>query len=88
MLQSVQGDLKMLILTDDELEIISGGVAVEYDMESDPLYKRFSAYWKGREDEKGNGMESRAEFISSFHKWVNDGIPKDIGAWYKKNSRS
>ena len=78
----------MAVLNDDELENVSGGASEVYDMESDPLYQRFTAYWKERGNEKSDGMGSRAEFINAIHKWEKDGIPKDIGGWYQIHNGS
>ena len=71
------------MLDDELLDGVSGGSRVTYGMEDDPLYEKFASFWnaeKGKGD--GSGMDSRAEFMSAFRKWVSDGVPENISGWY------
>ncbi|MCR4739910.1 MAG: hypothetical protein K5886_06575 [Lachnospiraceae bacterium] len=69
-------------LDDNMLDTVSGGAEAVYGMENDPLYQKFSSFWNETEGSKGTGMDSRAEFMNTFRKWVSDGIPENISAWY------
>jgi hypothetical protein len=63
-------------LDDEMLDGINGGTSLQYNMDNDPLYNRFSSMReKENEDKEKNGMESRAAFIGSFGRWVNGGRP-------------
>ena len=71
-------------LSDDLLEEVSGGT-MNYEMKDDPLYRKFSTFWEGKDKEgkdkeemDGSGSGSRSEFISSFRQWVSNGVPEGI----------
>ena len=66
-------------LSDDLLEEVSGGT-MNYEMKDDPLYRKFSTFWEGKDKDgkDGSGSGSRSEFISSFRQWVSSGMPEDI----------
>lgn len=69
-------------LSDDLLEEVSGGT-MNYEMKDDPLYRKFSTFWEGKDKDgkdgkDGSGSGSRSEFISSFRQWVSNGVPEGI----------
>ena len=69
-------------LEDDLLEGISGGTELKYEMENDPLYRKFTSFWNDNSEKSGSGMDSRAEFMNAFRQWVSDGVPENISGWY------
>ena len=72
-------------LEDDMLEDVSGGAELNYGMENDPLYQKFTSFWNdnsGKSGKSGSGMDSRAEFMNAFRQWVSDGVPENISGWY------
>lgn len=78
-------------LSDDLLEDVSGGT-MNYKMEDDPLYRKFSTFWEGkdkegkdREEMDGSGSGSRSEFMSSFRQWLSNGKPEGITQKNKEN---
>ena len=58
-------------IDDELLEEINGGTQIRYDMEKDPLYRRFSSMKENEREEGGSGMESRAAFLGEIGNWVN-----------------
>ena len=58
-------------IDDELLDEINGGTQIRYDMEQDPLYRRFSSMKENEREEGGSGMESRAAFLGEIGNWVN-----------------
>lgn len=75
-------------LDDDLLEVVTGGTegGINYGMDKDPLYNKFSNFWNGKETEGVTGEQSRTEFIDSFRSWVKDGMPNNISKWYNEKN--
>ncbi len=68
-------------LSDDMLDNVCGGVGsveIKYNMDDDPMFQKFSKLYNNEKSENSNGMDSRAEFLSSFRQWVNDGMPDSL----------
>lgn len=76
--------MKAEMLSDEMLDSVVGGVGPAknsgtYDLDNDPLFKRFSSLMDGEKKKNGvTGMESRAEFINLFRKWMKDGMPDQV----------
>ena len=71
-------------LNDDMLDTVSGGKGMDFEMENDPMYQKFASFWNSKNAEgiQNTGMDSRAEFMNAFRKWVSDGVPENISGWY------
>ncbi len=70
-------------LKDEELALVSGGDGVNYSIQDDPLYKKFSEILKHENKDKVTGMDTRAGFIDEFQAWVKEGSPENIRGWYQ-----
>ncbi|MCR4907736.1 MAG: hypothetical protein K5985_02830 [Lachnospiraceae bacterium] len=75
-------------LKDGALEQVSGG-GINYNIQDDPLYKKFAEILGHEEDkgEKATGMESRAGFLDEFQDWLRAGSPENIAKWYMESKR-
>lgn len=72
-------------LSDEMLDMISGGTDPGYTLENDPLFKKFSQLEQKEGSKANGGMESRAEFIGSFKEWVSNGMPDSLKGQKKKD---
>lgn len=75
--------MKLEMLSDEMLDNVTGGVMtdqknVTYGMEDDPLFNRFQTLMEGEKKDGVTGMESRAEFLSKFRRWVSEGKPDKV----------
>lgn len=75
--------MKLEMLSDEMLDNVTGGVMtdqknVTYGMEDDPLFNRFQTLMEGERKDGVTGMESRAEFLSKFRRWVSEGKPDKV----------
>ena len=75
--------MKLEMLSDEMLDNVTGGVMTEqknvtYGMDNDPLFKRFQTLMEGEKKDGVTGMESRAEFLSKFRRWVSEGKKERI----------
>ncbi len=73
------------IIEDDALEQASGGVS--YNIQDDPLYKKFVEILHHEKKETVTGMDTRAGFIEEFQAWVRSGSPENIREWYAENKK-
>lgn len=83
---AVSNMLERFRIEDDVLEGVTGGTegGINYGMDKDPLYNKFSDFWNGKEKKGVTGEGSRTEFIDNFRSWVKDGMPENISKWYNE----
>ena len=71
-------------LSDEMLDMVSGGTGPGYTLDKDPLFRKYSQLEQKEGAEQNGGMESRAEFIGSFKEWVSNGMPESLKGQNKK----